>query len=87
MAHEWISVEDKLPEFGTELLIWNEEGFEGACLVEKREDSIDDMGHDAGWIGMYAFPGRSFGTEAYKQNSHGQPSHWLSITPPDTGEN
>jgi hypothetical protein len=80
----WIDSEQKMPEPDTDVLIWNEEGIEIALYSLGREDSIDEMGHDAGWIGLYAFPGRSFGNGEYQQKPHGQARFWMAL--PETPE-
>ena len=76
---KWISVKDKLPAIGRQVLIFNAEGIEIACLVDERPDAPDDMGHDSGWAGTFALPGRSFGAHGYQCPSQGEPTHWMHI--------
>lgn len=75
----WISVKQSLPRIGAKVLIANSEGIEVAELSEVVEDCPDEMGHDAGFIGYFAFPSRSFGNPAYFDSGRFQPSHWMPL--------
>lgn len=76
---EWIRVEQRLPEPDRDVLIANSEGIEVARYSEVVEDGVDEMGHDAGFIGYFAFPSRSFGNPAYFSEARFQPSHWMPL--------
>ena len=75
----WIDANQKLPEPGKDVLIWNEEDIEIAVYSNGKEDAPDEMGHNAGWMGLYAFPGRSFGNPDYQQEPHGQARFWMPM--------
>lgn len=77
--NEWTRVDERLPEADIAVLIANSEGIEVARYSEMVEDGIDDMGHDAGWIGYFAFPARSFGNPEYFMEARFQPSHWMPL--------
>lgn len=66
---------------GNPVLIWNSEGCEIARYYEASEDSSDQPGHDAGWIGTYAFPGRT-ADDRYASKPQGQPTHWMPLPEP-----
>lgn len=69
------------PKDGTDVLIWNAEGHEIAQWYPKEEDGSDQPGHDEGWIGTYAFPGRSWGLRL-RSEPQGQPTHWMPLPQP-----
>lgn len=69
------------PKDGTEVLIWNIEGHELATWHDREEDGVDQPGHDAGWVGTYAFPGRSWG-HSMRHEPQGQPSRWMPLPEP-----
>jgi len=79
---DWISVEDHLPPIDIEILILNSEGVEIAQLINPVPDGSDYMGSDAGFIGQYAMPGRSFGADLYRHDAQGQPTHWQPLPSP-----
>ena len=76
---EWINVRDKLPEEGKHVLIANSEGIEIAHFDLGEDDGPDNMGFDAGWVGMFALPGRSFGNPDYMRPAQFQPTHWMPL--------
>ena len=82
----WVSVEDRLPNIDTEVLIINSEGVEIAQLINAVPDGSDYMGSDAGFIGQYAMPGRSSGADAYRHSAQGQPTHWMPLPSPPLNE-
>lgn len=74
------------PKDGQDVLIWNDEGAEIARWYPHEEDGSDQPGHDEGWIGIFAFPGRSWG-HRLRSEPQGQPSHWMPLpSPPEQGE-
>lgn len=81
-AQGWRSIETA-PKDGTEVLIWNDEGHEIASWGDHEDDGSDQPGHDEGWIGTFAFPGRSWGN-SMQWEAQGQPSHWMPLPPPPT---
>ena len=78
----WHSVKDILPDYDERVLIFNDKGVEIAKRVEAEEDGSDYMGHDEGFYGEYAVPGRSFGEMSYRSEGYGQPTHWMPIPKP-----
>jgi hypothetical protein len=82
----WLPIEDYRHDverpFGSQIVIWSREGIELAEYSEGEPDGVDSMGHDAGWIGIYAFPGRSFGNPKYFSEPQGQPTRFMVIEPP-----
>lgn len=76
---QWININQGLPEEGKDVLIANSEGIEVARYSDAIDDSVDDMGHDAGFIGYLAFPSRSFGNPDYFSDARFQPSHWMPL--------
>lgn len=63
------------------VLIWNAEGAEIARWHPREEDGSDQPGHDEGWIGTFAFPGRSWG-HRLRYEPQGQPTHWMPLPSP-----
>lgn len=76
---QWTSVEKSLPDVYAKVLIVNTEGIEVAYRTEAVPDMPDEMGHDAGWIGYFAFPARSFGNPDYQRPAQFQPTHWMPM--------
>lgn len=77
---EWRNIKTA-PHDGTEVLIWTPDGIDISRYSERKEDGLDDMGHDAGWWGCAtsAVPGRSMGNPAYFRDPECQPSHWMPL--------
>lgn len=73
------------PKDGQDVLIWNAEGAEIARWYPLEEDGSDQPGHDEGWIGTFAFPGRSWGYRL-RSEPQGQPSHWMPLPGPPAEE-
>lgn len=74
---EWRPIETA-PKDGTEVLIWNSEGHEIAHWIDREEDGPDQPGHDAGWLGTFAFPGRSWGLRL-RSEPQGQARAWMPL--------
>lgn len=75
----WINVKQSLPRIGVKVLVANSEGLEIAQLSAVEEDGPQEMGHDAGFIGYFAFPARSFGNPEYFRPAQFQPTHWMPL--------
>jgi len=81
---QWRDIADA-PKDGTQVLGWNEEGAEIVWWEDACTDQPDQPGHDGGWFGTYAFPGRNK-DDRYHSESQGQPTHWMPLpTPPERG--
>ncbi len=65
-----------------EVFGYGSEGSEVMRYYEPEPDGVDSMGHDGGWIGTYAFPGRSIGNPKYFHEPQGQPTHVTPLPPP-----
>lgn len=72
------------PRDGTAVLGYGSEGVEIMHYEEAWGPSIDDPGHDAGWVGLYAFPGttRVRRESHYWREAQGQPTHWQPLPVP-----
>ena len=84
----WVSV-DTAPKDGTKiLLLLEDDRIESGRWIEKEEDQVDSMGHDAGWItdSGWTFPGRSFGNPDYYSEPCNTPAHWKPLPAPPTTE-
>jgi hypothetical protein len=75
---KWIRVCDRLPSVGDKVLIANKEGIEVATYHERCEDDPQQPGHDAGFIGTFAWPGRSWGP-SLQSEPQGQPLCWMEM--------
>lgn len=87
LVPEWRDI-DTAPKNGTELLLLTSEGVDIGQWNEAWGPSIDDPGHDAGWIGVrWAFPGctRVRKESDYYSESMAQPTHWQPLPPAPAG--
>jgi len=89
MQHaEWQPI-DTAPRDGREVLGWGPNGIEIVLWEGRQEDGPDQPGHDGGWFGTYAFPGRTReagfgGADHWISGPLGQPTHWMPLpTPPN----
>ena len=67
------------PKDGTTVLGYNEQGHEIMEWVEAATDCPDQPGNDEGWLGIYAWPGRSWGSDKFTHEGQGQPTHWMPL--------
>ena len=73
----WMPI-SSAPKDGTKILAFNSEGLEIVEWKDDEHDGIDGPGSDAGWIGVYAWPGRT-AKDHYASYPQGQPTYWMPL--------